>query len=328
MSNINYSDGKFILQEGERGAVLLDVRNPFANRSRVHSHQFTEKGEVIFPLTEIVNAASAKIFRRTPKSLAELVTYLRIVARLLNKPQIHTVLRVGQWSPLDESLAEILPQFNPDNKLYCLSETRPLGKVPSVNFIFAEGGAYPLPEKFFDTIIFSADKLPPEILSAVKPRGKIYFAAQPWQIDEALRAQAQVLPLTDELALLELEISPQFRQELRKHTPQGKLAEKFSTITQVVAKMPAIVKKFGSLKKSSAFNEYIAEFIRAEKILAEIFPALPSETLKFNFNLLKEFLIDLRLGTDDKSKKIALARVNRQYEILSNDLSTSQEEFF
>ncbi len=317
MSNINYSDGKYILQDGDRGTLLADVRTPLVNRSRVHSHQFTEQRTAEYPLTNIVNAAANRIFKRTPETMAELVTYLRIVARLLRKPQVHTVLRVGQWSPLDESLAELLPQFNPANKLYCLSETRPLGKIPSVNFIFAEGEGYLLPENKFDTIIFPSTP-PPEVLSAVKDYGRIYFIAQPWKVEEFLKNAAQIFPLTEAVALFELEVTPQFRQELRKRTPQGRLDEKLSAISQTVAKVPAVLKKFNTLphkRKTAYLDEYIAEVARAEKVLAEIFPALPSDSVKFNFNALKEFLIDLRLGNG------STARVNRQYEILSQDLS-------
>jgi len=316
LSNINYSDGKYILQDGERGALLADIRTPFLNRSRVHSHQFTEQRTVEYPLTNIVNAAANKIFKRTPETMAELVTYLRIVARLLRKPQVHTVLRAGQWSPLDESLAELLPQFNPANKLYCLSETRPLGKIPSVNFIFAEGEGYLLPENKFDTIIFPSTP-PPEVLSAVKDYGRIYFIAQPWKVEELLKNAAQIFPMTEAIALFELEVTPQFRQELRKRTPQGRLDEKLSAISQTVAKVPAVLKKFNTLphkRKTAYLDEYIAEVARAEKVLAEIFPALPSDSVKFNFNALKEFLIDLRLGSG------STARVNRQYEILEKEL--------
>ena len=313
MSNINFKDGKYFLQDGERASLLLDVRTPFLNKSRVHSHQFTESGGVEYPLTDTVNAASQKIFKRTPESMAELLAYLRIVARLMNKPQIHKVLRVGQWSPLDKSLAEILPQFNPDNKLYCLSETRPLGKIPSVNFIFAEGGEYLLPENKFDTIIFQATP-PPEILLAVRDYGKIYFTAQPWRLEEFLKSQAQLFPLTQEVALFELEVSPQFRQEIYKRSPQAQLDDKKSAITQVVEKLPAVMKKINSRKKLSYLDEYIAEVTRAENILAEIYPSLHSDTIKFNFNVLKEFLIDLRLGNG------STARVNKQYEILAQDL--------
>lgn len=316
MSNVKFKDGRYFLQDGKKTALLLDVRTPFLNRSRVHSHQFTENGGVEYPLTETVNAASQKIFKNTPESMAELLAYLRIIARLLNKPQIHKVLRVGQWTPLDESLAEILPQFNPDNKLYCLSETRPLGKIQSVNFIFAEGGEYLLPENTFDTIIFQTTP-PPEVLLAVKDYGKIYFTAQPWRLEEFLKSQAQLFPLTQEVALFELEVSPQFRQEIYKRSPQAQLDDKKSAITQVVEKLPAIMKKLNSRKKLSYLDEYIAEVTRAEKILAEIYPALHSDTIKFNFNVLKEFLIDLRLGNG------STARVNRQYEILAQDLGNS-----
>ena len=367
MSNVNFKDGRYFLQDGERAALLLDVRTPFLNRSRVHSHQLTESGSVEYPLTDTVNAASQKIFKRTPESMAELLTYLRIVARLLNKPQIHKVLRVGQWSPLDESLAEILPQFNPDNKLYCLSETRPLGKIPSVNFIFAEihkvlrvgqwtqfdeslteilpqfnpdnklyclsetrplgkipsvnfifaeGGEYLLPENKFDTIIFPTTP-PTEILLAVRDYGKIYFTAQPWRLEEFLKSQAQIFSLTQEVALFELEVTPQFRQAIYKRSSQAQLDDKKSAITQVVEKLPAVMKKFNPRKKLSYLDEYIAEVTRAENILAEIYPSLHSDTIKFNFNVLKEFLIDLRLGNG------STARVNRQYEILAQDLGNS-----
>lgn len=320
MSNVNFKDGKYFLQDGERGTLLLDARTPFFNRSRVHSHQFTPQGGVEFPLTNLVNVATQKIFKQTPESMSELITYLRIVARLLNKPQIHNVLRIGQWSPLEESLAEILPQFNPANKLYCLSETRPLGRIPTVNFIFAEGGDYLLPEDRFDTIIFTKTLPPPEIMLAVKTHGKIYFAESSWKVEEKLRSQAKIFPLTQENALFELEITPQMRQELYKGTSRGQLDDKKSAIAQVIDRLPSFMKKFNSLsgkKKLPYLDEYIAEVVRAENLLAEIFPELYSDTIKFNFNLLKEFLIDLRLGNG------AIVRVNRQYEILAKDWSNS-----
>ena len=316
MSKLKYRYGKYILQEGENSALILDVRNPLANKSRVHSHIFTETGGVNYPLSEMVNASAKKIFKQTVDSMSEALIYLRTVARLLQKAQIHTVLHVGQWSPLDESLAEILPQFNPANKLYCLSETRPLGKIPSVNFIFAEGGEYLLPEKFFDTIIFQEPQnLKISVLLSLKDYGKIYFAAQISEVSELLTRHARAFPLTEKIVLFEVEVSPQFREKLYRHTPQGKLDEKKSAIIQTVEKLPAVMKKFSSHKKAHVLDEYISEVVRAEKILAEIFPALPSINVKFNFNVLKEFLIDLRLGNG------SAARVNRQYEILSKDLS-------
>ena len=305
MSNVKYSNGKFFLSNDEQSLLLLDVRTAFINRSRIHSHELTEKGSVLYPLEIMVNAVSKKIFKGTPDSLAEVLIYLRIIARLLRKPQAHLILHIGQWSPLIEALAETLPKFNPANKLYCLSETRPLGKISSVNFIFAEGGEYLLPENKFDTIIFPKPKPPTEILLAVKDYGKIYFVAP--NVDDFFKEQAKIFPLTKQASLFELEISPSSRQEIYKRTPQGQLKEKISMINQLVANLP--------IDKESRLDEYIAEVIRAEKILADIFPALHSDTIKFNFNVFKEILIDLRLGNTE------VARVIQQHEILTRDLN-------
>ena len=307
MSKLQSSKGKYYLRDGDRATLLLDVRTPALNKSRLHSHRLDKQGNIEYPLRTTVNEAAKRIFLKTPVSMGELVAYLRIFARLLGKPQVHHVLRIGQWSPLDEALAQILPQFNPANKLYCLSATRPLGRMPSVNFLFAEGDEYLLPEERFDTIIFPDSPLPSEVLLAVKPHGRIYFVAQ--SVEEPLRAHAQAFPLTNQFSLFELEVSAQLRAELKQLTPQGLLDEKKSAIADIIAKLPAVLKK-----RNSQLDEYIAEVIHAEKLLAEIFPELHSETVKFNFNLLKEFLIDLRLGNG------SVARLSRQYEILTQDL--------
>ena len=308
MSNVNYSNGKFFLTEsGQQPQLLLDVRTPFVNRSRINSHQFAqeEKNRVIFPLEQIVNNAAKKIFQRTLPSLAEVVTYMRIVARLLRKPQIHTVLRLGQSSPFDAALTETLQKFNPANKIFHPEKVE----------------AYLLPENRFDTVIFFAQNTPPiELLLAVKDFGSIYLIAPSATSDGLLRTYAKIFPLTEQAALFELTVSPQVRQEIRRRTPQGQFDEKFSAINQVVAKLPDVLKKFDALsrkKKNSHLDEYITEVIRAEKILSEIFPMLASDTIKFNFNLLKEFLIDLRLGNG------AIARVRRQHEILLHELSST-----
>ena len=308
MSKLQSSKGKYFLQSDEQVMLLLNASAASVNKSRLHSHQFTKQGGVEYPLRSIINTTAKKIFKNTPESMAEVVAYLRIIARLLQKPQIHHVLRIGQWSPLDESLAQILPQFNPANKLYCLSETRPLGKIPSVNFLFAEGGDYLLPENRFDTIIFPQAAPPPEVFLAVKAHGKIYFAAQ--DLEEMLRAQATAFPLTKNVSLFEVDVSTQLRHEFYSRTPQGQLDAQKSEIAQIVAELPVMLKK-----RNSHLDEYIAEIIHAEKMLAEIFPLLNSDTIKFNFNLLKEFLVDLRLGNG------SIARVNRQYEIFVQDLS-------
>lgn len=310
MSELYYSNGKYFLKDGGQATLLLDVRTPLANKSVVHSHQFLPQGGVEFPLEAVVNKAAKNIFRKTPTALSELLTYLRIVARLLRKPQVHHILRIGQWSPLDEALAELLPKFNPANKLYCLSETRPLGRLPSVNFLFAEGSDYLLPENRFDTIIFPVNTPPLEVLLAVKTHGKIYFAAQ--SVEEWLMAQADIFPLTSQIVLVEAEISSAVRQELEQLTPPARLEKKKAAIAQVIAKLPGILKK-----KNAPLDEYIAEVTRAEQLLAEIFPELHSDTIKFNFNLLKEFLIDLRLGNG------SITRLSRQYEVLTQDLIDS-----
>ena len=65
-----------------------------------------------------------------------------------------------------------------------------------------------------------------------------------------------------------------------------------------------------------------AEIIRAEKILNEIFLDLHSDTIKLNFNMIKEFLIDFRLYDDWQLKSRAAADLNRQIDVLIQDLNT------
>ena len=312
MSNVNYSRGKFFLTDGEQNLLLLDVRTPVVNKSRINSHQFAqnEKGKVVFPLEQIVGKAAKKIFQKTLVSMAEAVIYMRIVARLLRKPQIHSVLKIGQTSPLDEALTETLSLFNPANKFF-----KP-----------AQVDENLLPEKKFDTLIFLEQRAPSlNVLFALKDFGCVYFVAPIQSLQGILREQAKIFPLTEQAALFELEISPPIRRELKLRTPQSQFDEKFSAVNQVVAELPDVLKRFNSSprkKKNSCLDEYIAELIRAEKTLAEIFPMLHSDMIKFNFNLLKEFLIDMRLA-DDKQKKFFVNRVSRQHEILAKDLSDS-----
>ena len=318
MSKVNYKGGKFFLQEDSGEVeILLDVRSSSANLSRFPTQKLLENRSVEYPLSKAVADSAKKLFKKTSESLAELVIYLRTVARLLRKPQIHNVLQIGELTPLAEALAEILPKFNPANKFYCLSETRPLGKIPSIIFLFAEGGEYPLPENKFDTIIFSERKTPPpEILLAVKDFGKIYFSAQMPELDEFFKAQNKIFVLNKNLALFETEISPPFRKEIFNHTPQGKLHSQKIFIGKVID-------KFSYVKNFSQLDEYISEIKRAEKILAEIFPTLHSATIKFNLNLFKEFLIDTRLAPDSDAKKIAAVRATNQHKILIRDWNNS-----
>lgn len=288
MSKINYTNGQFFFLDNDQSEMILDVRTPLANRSRIHSHKFTTEGTTTYPLAMIIHQAVKKIFKATPESMAELMIYLRIVARLLRKAQIHSILHVGERSPLDEELAEILPQFNPANKILVINTAE----------------TYLLPANKFDTII-APPSPPDDILLAVKDFGKVYFITS--DVEEILKPSTKIFPLTKSLALFEAEISPLLRQEIYGRSPQGQFDKKFSAIKQVVDKLPEV------FKNKSGLDEYIAEVVRAEKLLTEIFPELHSDTIKFNFNLFKESLIDLRLGNG------SLSRVLRQHEICKEE---------
>ena len=328
MSTLNFKDGRFFLQDGDKNELLLDVVNWSANRSRVHSTKLKDlNGTLEFPLMQAVNRLSKKIFRNTPESLAEVVIFLRTIARLLVKPQIHHVLRIGNWSPLDDALAEMLPQFNPANKLYCLSTTRPLGKVPSTVFLCAEGGQFPLPENKFDTVISIGFLPTAEVFLSAVNFGKIYFAASPDRLPDSLRPTTKTFTLTEKAALFEVELTPALRREIFRRTPQGQLdAQKFF-IKQTVANFLPTAKKFNvstsRADKNFLLDKYIAELTRAEKVLAEIFPSLHTDTVKFNFNLFKEFLLDVRLVPDANAQKISSARAVKQHEILTQDLNNA-----
>ena len=327
MSKVNFTNGKFFLQDGANEELLLDVVNWSVNKSCVHSTQLNDDGTLYYPLLKTVNRLAKNIFRNTPESMSEAVIFLRTVARLLVKPQIHNVLRIGTWSPLNEALAEMLPPFNPANKLYCLSKTRPLGKVPSVIFLCAEGGDFPLPENKFDTIIYSRHETPPAgIFLSAKDFGKIYFAALTESLEDFLRPTTKIFPLTEKISLFETELTPTFRQEIFRRTSQGRLESQKLFVMRTVDNFTATAKKINAASKSEKMfmlDKYLAELSRAEKVLAEIFPSLHGDTLKFNFNLFKEFLLDLRLGTDAQSRKISSARAVRQHGILMQDLNNS-----
>lgn len=325
MSKLNFKDGRFFLLDGADKIFLLDVLNWSANKSRVHSTQLKDlKGNLEFPLAEAVNRLAKKIFRNTPESMAEAIIFLRTLSRLLIKPQIHHVLRIGNWSPLDDAFAEMLPRFNPANKLYCLSTMRPLGKIPSTIFLCAEGGQFPLPENKFDTIISLEFTPTAEIFLSARDGGKIYFPAPPDKISDMLRPTTKTFALTEKAALFETELTPELRREIFRVTPQGRLEAQKFFVKQTVANFPATAKKFNSstrAAKNLLLDKYLAELTRAEKVLAEIFPSLRSDTIKFNFNLFKEHLLDVRLVPDANSQKISSRRAVRQHEILTQDLN-------
>ena len=67
-------------------------------------------------------------------------------------------------------------------------------------------------------------------------------------------------------------------------------------------------------EKISALDKYIAELATAEKVLNEIFINLHSDTVKQNFNMLKEFLIDFRLFKNGGQRAV------QQHNILVEDM--------
>ncbi|MCR5833699.1 MAG: hypothetical protein K6G55_03515 [Selenomonadaceae bacterium] len=321
MNNIKYQNGIFFLAEGNQYKSLLNVRLPIANKSCVSSHQFSEKSGVIYPLEKMTTDALKKIFQNTVTSFAEMIAYSRIVARLLTKPQIHSVLQIGNWSAFGECLSAILPHFNPQNKFCCMTSLRPVGKIPTVNFIFNEGSDYLLPENKFDSVVFTEKVLPPpEVFLSVKDYGRIYFIAEESTPIDEIKSNAIIYNVENDTALVETEMTPQLREKFYLRTPQGQLNEKISAIRQLVNQVPIILRQYKSStgkNKKSLLDKYIAELIRAEKVLAEIFPMLRDADIKFNFNLLKEFLIDLRLDNGSP------AQIESRYKILAQSLTNT-----
>ena len=191
------------------------------------------------------------------------------------------------------------------------------------------GGGSCLPENKFDTIIFSEPKIPPlELLLTLKDFGTIYFYAAKSSLPDYLTKTAQTFDLGNNLSIIELEMSPTLKRDLQRRTPQNLLEEKKNQIRQTVYKVQDVAKKFNELPpqdKNHYLDEYIAELTRTEKVLNEIFPQLHSDTIKLNFNMFKEFLIDVRLYTDWNLKNQAAADVNRQFQILAQELNNLQE---
>lgn len=162
------------------------------------------------------------------------------------------------------------------------------------------------------------------MLLAVKDFGAIYFAAPKSSLPDYLTTPAQTFDLDKNFSVIEIELSPTLKRELQSRTPQGQLEDKKNQIRQTVYKVQEVFGRFNELSpqdKNTCLDEYIAELTRTEKILNEIFPQLHSDTIKLNFNMFKEFLIDVRLYTDWQLKNRAVEDLNRQIQILLQDLN-------
>lgn len=319
MSQLTLNNGEFILQDAfNKPRSLVNIGSPAANRSDLTQNDLAVE----------VNATLQRLFDQTPTGAVNAIIYMRLVNGLIRKAQIFNVLHVGRWSPLDDALANTLPKFNAKNFLWSYVPVRPVGKFANVNFIFAEvqWGGVIVPENKFDAVIFSEQTLPPtELLLAGKDGGKIFFVASKASLPDFWATAAQTFDLEQNFSVVELELSPSLKDELRRRSPQGQLDDKKSQIRQTVLKVRDVAKKVNSLppqEQNACLDEYIAEVARTEKILNEIFLELRSDTIKLNFNMLKEFLIDFRLYDDWQLKSRAAEDLNRQIGVLLQDLNT------
>lgn len=136
MSYMTINNGEIILHDAfDKPRSLVALGNPAANQSDLQS----------VALFGEVNDTLRKLFDQTAAGAVNSLIFLRIVNELLRKPQVHTALHVGQWSPLDEALVKTLPKFNDKNFLWCYAPTRPVEQFRHVNFVFAEvdgGGVF------------------------------------------------------------------------------------------------------------------------------------------------------------------------------------------
>ena len=267
MSYLTFNNGEIILYDAaNQPRSLVEFGKPDANQSDLLQSDLVNE----------VNGNLQKLFDKTPAGAVNAIIYLRLVAELIRKPQNHDVLHVGQWSPLDDTLAVTLPKFNAQNRLWYYAPSRPVGQFANVNFIFAEvHGEYFTPENKFGSVIFSEQKLPPiELLFAARDYGKVFFAAPKSSLPDFWTTAAQTFDLEQNFSVVELELSPTFKQELRRRSPQGQLDDKKAQIKQTVLKVHEVAKKFNTLppqEKNACLDEYIAEVTRAEKLLNEIY---------------------------------------------------------
>lgn len=112
---------------------LIEFENMSANKSTLTQRNLKK---------ECLHVGS-QLIESNFEGLTNTIIYLQIFIELMRKPQIHSVLKIGQWSALDTALAETLPKFNEKNSLYSYVPHRPVGKFTHVNFICTEvdGGA-------------------------------------------------------------------------------------------------------------------------------------------------------------------------------------------
>lgn len=310
MSYINFEGGKIFFYDAEDKKIfLLDAVTSAENHSKFHSHQFLSRGGGMgFPLSEEINKHLNKIFDGSIESITSAIIFLRITAELLHKMQVQKVLSVGEWSEINSALARFLPQFNAENILYSFAKSTPLEKFDNTKFIFADEIEILLAENKFSTVILSRPLLQVEMFLSVKDFGKLFFAANRSGVPPIIQDNARLYNFEGGYTLFEMTITPELKNFLRSQTPQGQLAQKKFAVKQVVEKFPAVLDKTTSLsgnEKNFVLDRYIAELGTAEKVLNEIFIHLHSDTIKQNFNMLKEFLIDYRLFGGDEEKIFA-----------------------
>ncbi len=320
MSQMTFNNGEFILHDAfNKPRSLINLGSPAANRSDLLQQSLINE----------VNGTLQRLFDQTPSGAVNVITFMRIVSGLMRKARSYNVLHVGRWSPLDGALTNTLPKFNAKNFLWSYVPVRPVGQFANVNFIFVKvhgGGEIIVPENKFDAVIFSEQTLPPtELLLASKDGGKIFFVASKESLPDFWTTTAQTFDLEQNFSVVELELSPSLKDELRRRSPQGQLDDKKSQIRQTVLKVRDVMKKINALppqEQNACLDEHIAEVARAEKVLNEIFLELRSNTIKLNLNMLKEFLIDFRLYDDEQMKSRAAEDLDRQIDILLKDLDT------
>ena len=325
MSYINFEQGKnFFYDKTNTKILLADLVTSEINHSKLSAHQFNPSGGISYPLTDDVYRIIKKFPNGSMQSVADAMIIFRVLDKLLRKPQIHNVLYVGAWSVMCEVIHELIPKFNDKNYLYVLSNTRPIENFNHAKFIFTEGEKYFLPENRFSTIIFSEMNVPPaEVILSAKNFGYIYFLCNVGNVSEDIKSHSRIFEFENNFAVFELETSPELKNIISQSTELGAVGAKKSEISRIVLSVPASIKKYNLRtgdKRLKAIDKLIADLIVAEKKLAEIFPYLMSDTIKFNLNLLKEYLIDFRLRMNEPNlQKISAKKIADQYKILIED---------
>lgn len=349
MSLIQYQNGWVYLTDGyNQKTAILKVYDPLGNYSSLPMYE--SEGGKRYPIFDLLTTISGDYIHLSSGVTGGLdktevhLCLILIAKALMKKHRDYSVLELGcDNGVLSASLAPLLKGFNPGNRLVCVTERldRAAGWVDKVSLsgaadiaslVAAPCASAPLPRDRFDIVVINGSapfEDPADIvwrsIGLAKNNGLILCVSSSQFL---LTSSIQVIAencheyyLGSASSVLACPVGTKDKYVAYKRTDEYKRNLRKQEIIGAIGSLKKFIAGLPQLPAGDpALDAAIQTVMRAEDGVLAVFGDLTSVDIKYCVNVLKEYLIRLRLSQDEAERARYAVECGEKYQAVLSEM--------